>query len=275
MERNNIGAAILSLGSSATSVGKDWSETASFCREMNDYTATLREQHPSKFGFFATLPSLNDSQACIDEIRYSMDVLKADGITLLTSYGGKYLGHPDFQEIWSEMNKRAAVIFIHPGLETMEGCIKEPTPLPSPISDWTNETTRTATHLITTDTLRNYGKCKIILPHGGGTLPYVVHRIAHLSAEFGSNKSAENFLQEAKRFYFDLAFVGYDGPLQLLLDFAKPGHVLYGSDYPFGRESVVSTQLQTIDKVLQTREDSAIILRDAALTLFPRLKNAI
>ena len=70
-----------------------------------------------------------------------MDVLKADGITLLTSYGGKYLGHPDFQEIWSEMNKRAAVNFIHPGLETMEGCIKEPTPLPPPINVWINETT--------------------------------------------------------------------------------------------------------------------------------------
>ena len=134
MERNKIGAAILSLGSSATSVSKDRSGIASFCREMNDYTAFLREQRPSRFGFFATLPSLNDSQACVDEIRYSIDVLKTDGINLLTSYGGKYLGHPDFRGIWNEMNKRAAVIFVHPGLEGMDGAIREPQSLLSPIS---------------------------------------------------------------------------------------------------------------------------------------------
>ena len=188
MERNKISAVILSLSSSATSVGRDRSGIASFCREVNDYTAALREQHPSRFGFFATLPSLNDSQACVDEIRYSMDVLRADGINLLTSYGGKYLGHPDFRGIWKEMSQRADVIFVHPGLESMDGAIREPRSLLSPISDWTNETTRTATHLITTNTLRDNGNCKIILSHGGGTRPYVAHRIAHLSAEYGSNK---------------------------------------------------------------------------------------
>ena len=71
------------------------------------------------------------------------------------------------------MKKYAAVMFIHAGLEGMEGAMKEPRPLPSPIADWTNETTRTATHLITTDTLLNHGKCKIILSHGGGTFPYI------------------------------------------------------------------------------------------------------
>ena len=276
MTRNNIDASILSLGAPITSMGKSSAEVASFCREMNVYAADLRNQHPGKLGFFATLPSLEDSQACIDEIQYSIETLRADGVNLLTSYGGKYLGHPDFQPIWRQLNGLAAVVFVHPGLEGMEKAIQEPHTLPSPIFDWTHETTRTAAHLIMTNTLTTYSACKIILSHGGGTLPYVAHRVAHLSASFRlMDKSAESFLTEASTFYFDLAFAGYQGPLKLLLDFAQPGHVLYGSDYPFGRENLVSPQLQTIDRFLYEREDAALIARDNALTLFPRLKESI
>lgn len=88
------------------------------------------------------------------------------------------------------------------------------------------------------------------------------------------SKSAEDFLHEAKTFYFDLAFAGYDGSLQLPLDFAKPGHVLYGSDCPFGRDSIVYTRLYNIDKVLKLREDRAMIQRDAVLSIFPWSRTA-
>lgn len=272
MERYNITTSILSLGAPATSMGSDSSSIAAFCREMNDYTSALCKQYPNKFGFFATLPSLEDVSTCTAEIRYALEELKADGINLLTSYGGKYLGHPDFKPVWAELDRLAAVVFIHPGLETAGEPIKEPKPLPKPIFDWTHETTRTAAHLITTDTLRTHPSCRIILPHGGGTFPYIVHRIAHLSVEFGlTNKTVEEFLDEAKSFYFDLAFAGYEEPLRLLLDFAKPGHVLYGTDYPFGRENLVATQVQDIDKILGSRSDAALVSHDAAVQLWPRL----
>ena len=272
MSKNGIGTSILSLGAPATSIGKNSAEVAGFCREMNEYAATLRDQHPSQFGYFATLPSLNDTQACVEEIRHSIKVLRADGINLLTSYSGKYLGHPDFRPIWDELDRHGAVVFVHPSLEGTAGIIQEPRPLPSPILDWTHETTRTAVHLIMTDTLRSHRECKVILSHGGGTLPYIANRIAHLSAGFHlMDKSANDFLDEAKSFYFDLAFAGYEEPLSLLLDFALPGHVLYGSDYPFGQEAVVIPQLRNIDKALNMRDDALLVARDAALRLFPRL----
>lgn len=256
-------------------MGSDAGSVAAFCREMNEYTSSLCKQHPKKFGFFATLPSLEDVSACIGEIRYALEELKADGVNLLTSYGGKYLGHPDFQPVWAELNRLAAIVFIHPGLESAGEPIKDPRPLPKPIFDWTHETTRTATHLITTDTLRTHPACRIILPHGGGTLPYIVNRIAHLCAGFNlMDKTADDFLEEAKSFYYDLAFAGYDEPLRLLLDFAKPGHVLYGTDYPFGRENVVATQVEQIDNVLQGRSDAALISQGAALQLWPRFADS-
>ncbi|PQE24175.1 amidohydrolase family protein [Rutstroemia sp. NJR-2017a BVV2] len=254
-------------------MGSNSSSIAAFCREMNDYTSELCKKYPNKFGFFATLPSLEDTATCIEEIRYALEELKADGVNLLTSYGGKYLGHPDFKPIWDELDRLAAIVFIHPGLETAGDPIMEPRTLPKPIFDWTHETTRTAAHLITTDTLRTHPACRVILPHGGGTFPYIVHRIAHLSEGFNlMDKTADEFLDEAKNFYFDLAFAGYEDTLRLLLDFAKPGHVLYGTDYPFGRENMVKTQVEQIDNALKNRADAKLILQDAALQLWPRFK---
>lgn len=272
MDRNCIRASILSLGAPATSIGQDKTEIASFCREINEYAAALRAQHPSRFGFFATLPSLDDIEACVTEIRYALQTLKAEGINILTSYGGKYLGHPAFRPVWEELNAHSAVVFVHPGIDSSLGPIKEPSFLPAPIFDWTHETTRAAAHLIMTDTLKKHPACKIVLSHGGGTLPYVANRIAHLGAAFQlMNKSSKEFLNEARGFYFDVAFAGYDGPLPLLLEFAKPGHVLYGSDYPFGTDSIIEPQLQNIDTIIEGRTDAAMITQDAARVLFPRL----
>ena len=276
MARNNIRASILSLGAPATSIGKSEAEVVAFCRAMNEYAASLRDQSPAQFGFLATLPSLENTEACIAEIQYSLRTLNADGINLLTSYDGRYLGHPSFQPVWSELNRHAATVFVHPGLENAAGSIKEPQSLPAPLFDWTHETTRTAAHLITTNTLQSNGQCKIILSHGGGTLPYVANRIAHLGAQFHlSNKSAEEFLAEARSFYFDTAFVGYEEPLQLLLQFARPGHVLYGSDYPFGSEKIIDAQVENIDRVLRNRGDAMSIAQGAALELFPRLRGVL
>jgi predicted TIM-barrel fold metal-dependent hydrolase len=92
MGRNNIGTALLSCAIPNTVFGKDAVEIAALSREINDYLASLRDQYPSRFGFFATLPSLEDVPRCIDEIRYAFSVLKADGVGLFTSYSDKYLG---------------------------------------------------------------------------------------------------------------------------------------------------------------------------------------
>ena len=67
-------------------------------RQINEYGASLAAKHPSRYGFFAAIPApCEDMSAAVEEIRYSLKTLKADGITLYSRYGidNHYLGRLD------------------------------------------------------------------------------------------------------------------------------------------------------------------------------------
>ncbi|KAK4446903.1 amidohydrolase family protein [Podospora aff. communis PSN243] len=260
-----LGTAIISLGHPVHPYVSDPSQIGPVCREINDYTATFRDAHPDKIGFFATLPPLDQPDVCLAEIAHALDVLHADGVVIFSSYAQKYLGHGDFRAVWADLDRRGAVVLVHPGFEGMPP-VEEPRLLAAPIIDWTHETTRTAVHLITTNTIRDFPNVKIILSHAGGTLPYVINRAANLCCRLRLvNKTEEEFIEEARAFYIDVAFSGHEPQLRLLKEFAKPGHVLFGSDYPWEQAGVMKEQLAATDAVFAEET------RKAGLALFPRL----
>lgn len=225
---------------------------------------------PFSFRLFATLPPLDQTGPCLEELRYSLDVLKADGVVVLSSYDDKYLGHQDFQPIWKELHHRNTVVFVHPSFGQTWGASSDPT-IPRPIVDFPHETTRTAVNLITSNTIRDFPNCRIILSHGGGTLPYVATRIANQTADLRlKDKSAASFLSDAKSFYYDLALTGYEGPVKLLTEFAQADHILYGSDFPFAREETIKPQIGNIRAAAIDDNVRVSIDCGAAKRLFPR-----
>ncbi|KAL8662410.1 MAG: hypothetical protein Q9202_004731 [Teloschistes flavicans] len=282
IQENDISSAILSLSAPALTIVQDKAEAATLAREINSYAASLRDLYPTRFGFLITLPSLTDVPACLSEIEYGFDHLSADGITLLTCYNGRYLGHPDFRPLWEELNKRSAVVFVHPA-QGLVPPISEPA-IPGPILDFPHETTRSAVSMIIGNVVHDYPNLKIILSHAGGTLPYMATRIASQAGgtPFLGNKTAEAFLNEAKTFYYDLALSAFEGPFDLLRKFARRGHILYGSDFPFAKQQSISAQAKFVKDVTSTLDDTGgtnsraenegwEIRRGNALRLFPRL----
>ncbi len=79
-----------------------------FARQVNEYTAKIVSQYPERFGFFAFLP-MPDLDASIEEARYALDVLKADGVVLLGNARGKYFSEPEFHPLLKELNSRKTV----------------------------------------------------------------------------------------------------------------------------------------------------------------------
>jgi predicted TIM-barrel fold metal-dependent hydrolase len=204
-------------------------------RRVNEYCASIRDMDPSKFGFFATLPSLFDTQGTIEEIRYALGELHAEGVIVFTRYGegNAYLGHEAFRPVWKELNKWKAVVFVHPCAP------RDRTPFPPTIlmniAEFPHETTRTALDLIFSNTKRDHPECKVILSHAGGTLPYLVGRISFMEILPASpvKKTKDEIYEEIKSFYFDLALSGHENSLNSILGFIPHDHILFGSDFPF------------------------------------------
>ena len=230
----------------------------------------MKNRDPITYGFFASLPSLFDTEACLKEITYAFDELHADGITLFTRY--VYFGHEAFQPIWAELSRRKAVVFIHPTHPVNKNLVDAS--LPGPMFDYPHETGRTAIHLIVSNTLRNYPDCKIILSHAGGTLPYLIYRVADVLpyTPMSVGKSPAQILEDASEFYYDIAISANPATLKALFEIAKPGHVLFGTDYPNAPVPSIEYFTASLEKFDAAPEPLATVFNQSVLELFPRLK---
>lgn len=265
-----ITTSILSLTAPGACILKDPQASADLARKTNEYAAKLRDEKPKEYGFLANLPSLLDKRRALEEIAYSYDVLKADGVILFTRYGedNHYLGHPDFKDIWAELNRRSAVILVHP---THPVDTSQVSGLPQPIIRYPFETTQTAVDMLYNKTARNNPNCKIILSHAGGALPFLLGRPASMLTK--TQEELDAFWEDARNFYYDTAIAGSEHVLHMMEKFAKPGHLLYGSDTPYANDDIINFHTSRQDA--HQFEDpglAARINRGNALDLFPRLK---
>lgn len=265
-----ITTAILSLTAPGACILKDPQASANLARKANEYAAQLRDKEPAKYGFLAALPNILNTELALKEISYAYDVLKADGVVLFTRYGedNHYLGHPDFKDIWAELNRRSAVILVHP---THPVDTNQVSGLPQPVIRYPFETTQTALDMLYNKTVRNNPNCKIILSHAGGTLPFLLGRPASILAK--TEEELDAFWDDARNFYYDTAVAGSENVLRIMEKFAKPGHLLYGSDTPYANNDIINFHTSRQDAY--QFEDASLaekINRGNALDLFPRLK---
>jgi predicted TIM-barrel fold metal-dependent hydrolase len=269
MDQARIGAAIFSFTSPGIFFG-DIGQTCELARQFNDWLAGLVASKPDRFGAFGFLP-LPDVEASLKEIAHIYDDLKLDGVCLLTSVDERYIGHPDFWPVYEELNRRKAVVFIHPCYPP--GTEAQGWDIPRMLIDYPFETTRVATNLIFNGVTEKLPDIKFILSHAGGTLPMLAHRISIFDKK---TKQQDNYPQGAlayiKRFYFDSALCGHKVPLDALRGFAPPSQILFGSDYPYVNAQIALQETAGFDAYQGfSVEERAMAERGNAELLFPRL----
>ncbi|HEU4431538.1 MAG TPA: amidohydrolase family protein [Myxococcota bacterium] len=265
MDAHEIATAILSISTPGVRLDpseRGQAEARDWARRVNDDAAELRRAHPGRFGFFATL-TLPDVEGALAEAARALDELGASGVVLLANTHGRYLGDPADEPLLAELDRRGAVVFVHPS--TLPA---PPVPgVPPFAADFLLDTTRAAFRLVQSGAMRRNRRLRVILSHAGGFVPYASHRlVVTLLGTAGGDPAA--WLDDFRSFYFDTALSGSPAALPSLLVFAKPGHVLYGSDWPFAPAPAVSYFTSQLDAYAALDAAGHRSLdRDAALAL--------
>ena len=265
----DVSTAILSVSTPGTAFLPNAADAAALARDLNDYTAELAAAQPDRFKFFATVPLPNIDESVAEIVR-SLDELHADGVVLLANNAGTYLGEAGQESLFAALDERSAVVFIHPAElpgPTVPG-------IPPFAADFLLDTTRAAYLLVRNGIRTRYPNIRFILSHAGGFVPYASHRMA-VSIMADTGRSWADVLDDFASFYFDTALSSSAAALPTLLAFAKPGHITFGSDFPFAPTAagkLFAAGLETYPGI--DTDARAAIERTNALALFPRLGNA-
>ena len=270
MDHQGIATTILSFTSPGVYFG-DLAQTRALARQCNDFLAETAARRPDRFGGFAFLP-LPDIEASLAEIARIFDQLKLDGICLLTSVDERYIGHPDFEPIYAELDRRKAVVFIHPCYPP--GSEARGYDIPRMMIDYPFETTKVATTLIMNGVMERHPNIRFILSHAGGTLPMLAHRIAIFDKMTPQRANYPlGALAYIRRFWFDTALSGHPAPLDALRAFADPSRILFGTDYPYVSEDVANAETAGLDAYAGfSAAERAMVARGNAEALFSRFR---
>jgi len=268
MDKNGIRTAVLSIASTPGLWFDKGPEAAGqMARTCNDFAAEMMRDFRGRFGLFATLSMLN-IDATLKEIAYALDTLKADGFGLQTNYGDKWLGDPTYKPVFEELNRRQAVVYVHPLVAACCGRLSVGA-FPAVI-EVPHDTTRTVTSLLLSGSFARYRDIKWLFSHAGGTIPMMAGRIDSFygarpnRAEF----APEGIVGELKRLNYDTANATSAPTMAALLKLVPASQVTYGTDYPY----FPLGQIANLRQLGLNAADMEAIESGNAIRLIPRLK---
>lgn len=237
MDSYGIQLQVLSLSDSGVSFLKG-ARAKTLARQVNEYTAQVMREHPTRFGGFAVLP-LPDIAASLEELAYALDVLKLDGVALATSYDGVNTALPQFELLWAELNRRKAFVFMHPA--TLAADDKPSYVLPDFLVEFTFETTRFCAVALNTGLTTRYPNLRIQLAHAGGAFPFLDYRIGVIQNAAGNQLPVKGIdaingvlpAGQIKPFFYDTALNPAPAAMRSILQISDVNHIVFGSDWPF------------------------------------------
>ncbi len=233
MERNGVARSVVSL------VPGVWFGDAAAARrrarECNEWAAQMAGDHPGHFGVFASIP-LPDVEGCLAEIEYAFEVLKVDGIGLMTSVndqGDKYPGEAAFAPVFDELHRRKAVVYLHPHCPA---CCRNLIPeVAGAVLEFTMDTSRAIASLLFSGTFARCPDIRFIFSHSGGTMPLAVQRLVRLPSMDPrlAPRVPNGVMHELKKLHYETAQGVTPIALGALLHICSVSQLLFGSDYPF------------------------------------------
>jgi predicted TIM-barrel fold metal-dependent hydrolase len=275
MDRNGIQAMVMSWPPGCdVARGTAGRETA---RAMNEEYAAIVRSHPDRFAAFAALP-LDDIDAAVAEVGYALEHLGLDGVCLPTNWEGQYFNNQRFIPLFAELDRRRAVVFVHP----VHPAYLEQVDLPYNVAvmEFMFDSTRMLTSLVYSGLRKQFPNFELISTHAGGTMPYLTWRLAAvagvLGVGHGRTMPPAEVLEGFRSFHFDLSAAASDTTLGSLLNLVPSTRLMFGSDTPIAPERIIPLAKADLNSSrLLDDKQRRDIFNGTALKLLPRLSKAI
>jgi 6-methylsalicylate decarboxylase len=199
-------------------------------RTINDLYADLVRHYRTRFAAFAATP-LPHIDAALAEIERALDQLHMVGITMATSILGRSLADPQFEPLYAELDRRGAVLYIHPaGVSACSPLIADyglTWPIGAPIED-----TISATQLIFKGIPMRYPRIKIINSHLGGALPMLLQRLDN-QYRWAAPEITEPPSAQARRMWYDTVGHFHVPALRCACESFGADRLVLGTDFPY------------------------------------------
>ena len=246
LDEAGVDLQVLSHGSNVPYLERE-ADAVAAARVGNDAYAQIALDYPGRLAAFGSVP-LPHVDAAIAEASRCLDELHTLGIALGCSVGERTLDEPTFEPFWAELDRRRAVVFLHPIFRTGDPHLREYDL--ARVAGACFEDTVAALRLLLSGVTDRHPNLRIIVPHFGGTLPVIYPRIARRGKA-----------QLLKSLYYDTAN-GYGPALRCACETLGTQRLMLGTDFPY-----IGSIKDNVDYVLQaglSQQDQEQILERTA-----------
>lgn len=238
---------------------------ADWVRLLNEHMVQSAKDSGGAFRTIAAVP-MRDGERAARELEYAVKTLGMLGTMLPSDPVDVDVADASFEPLWAMAEELDVPVMLHGSSHS-----KWPLVGPSYMAfsmGRTSDTTILAAKLIHCGLLDRHPNLKLMLCHGGGSLPYLIGRV-DVAYRLGIEKVTELERDGPEDYmpmlYYDTVTVN-PRSLQLLLDLSGPEHVLLGSDWVWA--SMSGGLMDAVDHIGLNQAEKDHITRQNALYLF-------
>jgi predicted TIM-barrel fold metal-dependent hydrolase len=242
MDGANIRTTMLSINDPGPELfGVDGPQVA---RTAHDFLADVMKAHPSRFIGLATLP-LQDMDASLSELTRCVDKLQFRGILLYSNLDGKWPDEPQFRPLFRRAAETGIPILLHPAYpatyDQTSGYEMAAT------LGLMFDTSIALTRIILAGMLDEFPKLKLVCPHVGGTVPYLIGRMDHQTQVL---KRGIRYIRKPPSEYLRQIWLDAVSPrpeaIRYGCDLVGMDRMLYGSDHPWVDPKLIANCIHEI-----------------------------
>jgi predicted TIM-barrel fold metal-dependent hydrolase len=264
MDRAGVDIQILSAAPQLP-YGDEATRAIAASRYVNDEYAALVTSHPDRFRAFAATP-MPHVDAAISEMARAMDELGMVGLTMNTSILDRALTDPDFEPVFTELDRRGAILYLHPvGNGACSPLVAEhhlTWMVGAPFED-----TIAAMQLITSGYLQRFPAVRIICSHLGGALPMIPRRADdHVAWE--APDTPEPPSRAVQRMWYDTVSHCHVPALRCAIETFGFDRMLLGTDFPYEDGDTFIRAIDYVDDAADSTVQALAMLETNAMKLF-------